>query len=203
MKILQNKKLLYVCYFLLSLFLINLIDRVIFLSILYFYYDLFGGAYQVIFNLQSVVAFIYIMNYHFGVRIKLFFLGNRYENLRHNTDDLFENMETPEKLKNAVEEFRKEINSTESSNDICYTTDFNSSQLKRVFLEYSKSFLMLLFTVAIGVLNVIGGVLILFSRDRDLIEGYTIFSICISVIVFFVSVYALYKLYIISDKASK
>lgn len=203
MKILQNKKLLYVCYFLLSLFLLNLIDRVIFLSILYFYYDLFGGAYQVIFNLQSVVAFIYIMNYHFGVRIKLFFLGNRYENLRHNTDDLFENMETPEKLKNAVEEFRKEINSTESSNDICYTTDFNSSQLKRVFLEYSKSFLMLLFTVAIGVLNVIGGVLILFSRDRDLIEGYTIFSICISVIVFFVSVYALYKLYIISDKASK
>jgi len=63
--------------------------------------------------------------------------------------------------------------------------------------------LKLLITVAIGVLNAIGGVLILLSRDRHLIEGYTIFSICISVIVFFVSVFALYKLYIISDEASK
>jgi hypothetical protein len=97
----------------------------------------------------------------------------------------------------------EQINSTESSNNIAHTSDFNSSQLKRVFKEYSKSFLKLLFTVAIGVLNTIGGVLILFSRDRDLIEGYTIFSICISVIVFFVSVSALYKLYIISDEASK
>jgi hypothetical protein len=79
-----------------------------------FYRSLFGGAYDTIFILQSVVAFIYIMNYHFGLRIKLFFLGNRYENLQND----------------------EQINSTESSNNIAHTSDFNSSQLKRVFKEY-------------------------------------------------------------------
>ena len=181
MKILQNKKLLYVCYFLVSLFLLTLIDRTNFNLMRRFYRSLFGGAYDTIFILQSVVAFIYIINYYFGLRIKLFFLSNRFENLQND----------------------EQINSTESSNNIAYTSDFNSSQLKRIFKEYSKSFLKLLFTVAIGVLNAIVGVLILFSRDRDLIEVYTIFSICISVIVFFVSVFALYKLYIVSDEASK
>ena len=181
MKIFQNKTILYVCYFLVSLFLFALLNRYTFYRIYDFYYSLFGEAYDTFFNFQSFVAFAFIINYHFGLRIKLFFKRNTFENMQKN----------------------EPINLTESSNNIDYTSDINSAQLRIIFKEYSKSFLNLLITVAIGVLNAIGGVLILLSRDRHLIEGYTIFSICISVIVFFVSVFALYKLYIISDVASK
>ena len=181
MKIFQNKKILYVCYFLVSLFLFSLINRDTFWWTHDFYYSLFGEAYDTFFIFQSFVAFAYIINYHFGLRIKLFFIRNTFENMQKNEPIIL----------------------TESSNNIEYTSDINSAQLRIIFKEYSKSFLKLLITVAIGVLNAIGGVLILLSRDRHLIEGYTIFSICISVIVFFVSVFALYKLYIISDVASK
>jgi hypothetical protein len=181
MKIFQNKKILYGCYFLVSLFLFSLIGMYPFYKIDDFYYSLFGEDYDTFFIFQSVVAFAFIINYHFGLRIKLFFKRNTFENMQKN----------------------EPINLTESSNNIDYTSDINSAQLRIIFKEYSKSFLKLLITVAIGVLNAIGGVLILLSRDRQLIEGYTIFSICISVIVFFVSVFALYNLYIISDAASK
>ena len=40
-------------------------------------------------------------------------------------------------------------------------------------------------------------------KYRSLIKEYTIISICISVVVFFVSVFALYNLYKISERASK
>lgn len=79
----------------------------------------------------------------------------------------------------------------------------NKSSLAIIFEDYSKSFLNLLISVAITVLSSICGVLILLSEDRSLIKEYTIVSICISVVVFFVSVFALYNLYKISERASK
>jgi len=77
------------------------------------------------------------------------------------------------------------------------------SNLALIFEDYSKSFLNLFISVVIAALSSIGGLLILFSEDRSLIKAYTTFSICMSVVVFFVSVFALYNLYKISERASK
>lgn len=138
--------------------------------------------------LQDIFESLFGYNFHRSTIVPLSFVALLYVFYYH-----FE----------SIKSFFKKITSTELPKNFDHTTDINSAQLRIIFKEYSKSFLKLLITVAIGVLNAIGGVLILLSRDRDFIQGYTIFSICISVFVFCVSVIALYKLYIISDNASK
>ena len=77
------------------------------------------------------------------------------------------------------------------------------SPLSIIFKDFANSFKILLICILIAVLNGIVGAFILLNGDLLILANYSIISIFISIILFIISVFALYELYTISDSASK